>query len=568
MKKTKRIYYSLVIITFLALYLVSMFSVTYFVEEKFVEEYESYLYNLGENLRQHFLDDNSHVLETTKLTKSQRELAYFNYMISINNTGMDKYQMVSMALYDEEGKLIVQTGDMIGNSRNMYPCEEFFTQAEIEELIQLYPKSEKETDLITDNGNSYLSLFYLDGYKDPMGIEVRHFGSGDVLWSWTNVMTDQNGYADYDEEQTGYLFFPYLKYGEKAWQDWHEDEWLQGFSEIAEEEKIALKDYNDYYAENGGVSASGGRQQYDGNKARIVFSFAWQNEIYSEYDSVSKKEVSSYYQLELRHKISPWMAAMDYMKYIYVAGAILVLCSMSIVLYAMKRTSEKQAELEKSRRDFTNAAAHELKTPLGIIRGFAENVKENTVEDKRDYYLEQIISQTEIMDDLVKEMIGISKMDSEEFPEEKVPVSIHAIVQEQVEKLRFPMEEKNLQLEMNMNADFCVDGDAAKLNKAFWNLLDNAIEHNHENGTITIHLDFGICVIENTGNPIAEEDLPHICDMFYTGDKSRSDSKRHKGLGLYLAKRILEMNGLEMRIGNCENGVIVTVRNKKITDAR
>ena len=121
MKNTKRIYYSLVIITFLALYLVSMFSVTYFVEEKFVEEYESYLYNLGENLRQHFLDDNSHVLETTKLTKSQRELAYFNYMISINNTGMDKYQMVSMALYDEEGKLIVQTGDMIGNSRNMYP---------------------------------------------------------------------------------------------------------------------------------------------------------------------------------------------------------------------------------------------------------------------------------------------------------------------------------------------------------------------------------------------------------------------------------------------------------------
>ena len=79
--------------------------------------------------------------------------------------------------------------------------------------------------------------------------------------------------------------------------------------------------------------------------------------------------------------------------------------------------------------------------------------------------------------------------------------------------------------------------------------------YNKIDGRILIHTESDQCIIENTADPISEEDLPHVCDMFFTGNKSRNKEQNHKGLGLYLVKRIFEMHKIELKVENGDAGV-------------
>ena len=563
MKKDKKIYYSMIVISFLTLYLVSMVFSTYMVKENYVKEYRDYLTNLKHGMVEAFEQDRASVFEVENSKKKNRELSYFNYMILINTGGMDKYQTISMAIYDGDGNLVTQTQNMFGNSRNMYRYEDYFTETEMEELVGLYPESETENNEITDNGNFFVMLYYLDGYQEPMGVELIKFGSGDLLWNWTNVMTGPDGYENYDDKATGYLFFPYLKNGQDAWEKWQEDKWLQNYPE---KERSSIYEMKMFEKENFGYAVgSFGNDEFAQNREVTSEVFNWGDYEESLVTEGSKEEITDkvqIYSIELRQRIHPWLAAMNYMRYVYLGGAILVLCCLGLVLYAVKKTIKRQEELEKQRRDFMNAAAHELKTPLGIVRGFAENVKENTVEEKKDYYLNQIISQTELMDDLVKEMIGISKMNSSDLIAEKENISVKILLEEQIEKAQPIIEEKHIDLQMDLLDDFTIVGNRNYIGKAFWNLIDNAIVHNNEDGWIRITLTSEFCSIENTGKTISEENMEHVKDMFFTGDESRHDSKNHRGLGLYLANQIFEMHDLMLEIGNREDGVMVTVRRK------
>ena len=118
---------------------------------------------------------------------------------------------------------------------------------------------------------------------------------------------------------------------------------------------------------------------------------------------------------------------------------------MGVCMCATIRKAEKlyrqQILLEENRRDFTNAMAHELKTPLGVIRGFAENLLEKIHEEKREYYLRQIIGQTDEMDRLAEEMITISRMDSDQMVLQKELLSFGELVREELERIRVVTEE-------------------------------------------------------------------------------------------------------------------------------
>ena len=148
--------------------------------------------------------------------------------------------------------------------------------------------------------------------------------------------------------------------------------------------------------------------------------------------SLPLNEAPSGYSLLLAYDSHPWMAAVDDMKYIY----LICLGLMGVCMCATIRKAEKlyrqQILLEENRRDFTNAMAHELKTPLGVIRGFAENLLEKIHEEKREYYLRQIIGQTDEMDRLAEEMITISRMDSDQMVLQKELLSFGELVREEL----------------------------------------------------------------------------------------------------------------------------------------
>lgn len=265
---------------------------------------------------------------------------------------------------------------------------------------------------------------------------------------------------------------------------------------------------------------------------------------------------------EIRMESSPWLAALDYMKYVYAAGFVLTLVCAVKIIFVFRKTYEAQETLEEMRRDFTNAIAHELKTPLGVIRNFAENLMEHNMEEKRDYYLAQIIGQTEEMDRMVVKMIEVSRLDSEELILKKEKVSFSELVRDQMERFEPMVKEKNIQVRFEGSGDFVVDADREYLAGAVWNLLSNAVDYNRAYGSIVVRVEPDKCIIENTGKPLEEDELAHAFDMFYTGDKSRNKEQGHMGMGLFLAKKVLGLHGLELLLENREDGVRVVVKKR------
>lgn len=96
------------------------------------------------------------------------------------------------------------------------------------------------------------------------------------------------------------------------------------------------------------------------------------------------------------------------------------------------------------------------------------------------------------------------------------------------------------------------------MEQAFRNLLDNAVCYSREEGKVAVMFTRECCIIENTGKKIPEQDMKRVCEMFYTGEKSRtSGSEKHLGMGLYLAARILEAHRIQLKLENTEDGVLV-----------
>lgn len=330
--------------------------------------------------------------------------------------------------------------------------------------------------------------------------------------------------------------FPYLAGGYGVWKRWEENAYLHGFPEETKDADLKV-------CENGRGLLPGAEGR---GRTRI---------------SLPLNEAPSGYSLLLAYDSHPWMAAVDDMKYIY----LICLGLMGVCMCATIRKAEKlyrqQILLEENRRDFTNAMAHELKTPLGIIRGFAENLQEQINEEKREYYLQQIIGQTAKMDELAAEMITISRMDSGKPVLKRDRLSLADVLQKELEELQVMAAEKQIEIRCDIKEDLILEGDRAYLARALGNLLNNAVMYNRQDGKIRIAVNAQSCTIENTGTLLSKEQLEHAFEMFYRGDESRSG--RHTGLGLYLAKRILTLQGLSLEIGNTKDGVMAVVRKEK-----
>lgn len=204
--------------------------------------------------------------------------------------------------------------------------------------------------------------------------------------------------------------------------------------------------------------------------------------------------------------------------------------------------------------------AHELKTPLGVIRNFAENLLEHNMEEKRDYYLAQIIRQTEEMDRMAAEMIELSKLDSEELILGNEPVSFSDLIREQMARLEPRLQEMRLAVEYQEDGCFVVNGDRNYLAKAVWNLLSNAVEYNQPDGGIWIRIGTGQCVIENTGQPLKEDQLLCAFDLFYSGAKKAGGGKRHMGMGLFLTRKILRLHGLDAALENADGRIRAIIK--------
>lgn len=525
------------------------------------------------------------------VTDSTRE-GYYDYLMSVLLCANgDRYQQFSGAVYGADGRLIAESGNMfseyLAGRANGRIRAEGFTDRDWEELADYaenfnYVNNEllsvevpkvtgdrfymaiSDENTIERMAIAEVTLERQDENGEPQGkndpltrARTSHSLDGVIyvetgfktIWEWQAPgleKTDRS--AQWEDFYQPVM--PYLAYGVKMWSRWTGNEYLHGFADTYDTD---VANPNSEYAQEAAELLHGGRNTgyivRDGLRMAVYVT--------SARDGAVEMDTKPVAYIEIRSESRPWMEAADYLCEIYIFGLALIINCATLLLYWMGKLQEKQDMLEAARRDFTNAAAHELKTPLAIIRGLAENLKERTAEEKRDYYLGQIIRQTEQMDALVAEMIGLSKLDEGQIEGPKENLSMRELLKAQAEKLTPLIEEKKLHVFYTGEEDFMVTGSREQLEKAAFNLLSNAVLYNVPEGSIEIATGARMCRIENTAFPLSEEQLAHAFEMFYSGDESHGG---HRGLGLYLTKRILDIYRLSIRIENTEKGVAVTIR--------
>ncbi|MBP1967165.1 sensor histidine kinase [Paenibacillus aceris] len=223
---------------------------------------------------------------------------------------------------------------------------------------------------------------------------------------------------------------------------------------------------------------------------------------------------------------------------------------------------EKEKQLEQLRKQFVASVSHELKTPVSLIQGYAEALKDNVGHGlKRDKYAGVIIEESERMARLVSDLLDLSQLESGRFALQWTQVPIHEIVRSVLNKMMSFIHEKSIRLEWveHLEQELWVRSDRQRLEQVLINLLGNAIRHVPIGGQLTLRVipesSWVRVEIENEGQPIAEEDLPYIWDTFYRADRSGSREFGGTGIGLSIVKAILQRHGSSYGVRNEDNGV-------------
>ncbi|WP_432662142.1 ATP-binding protein [Wukongibacter baidiensis] len=221
---------------------------------------------------------------------------------------------------------------------------------------------------------------------------------------------------------------------------------------------------------------------------------------------------------------------------------------------------EKEKRLEEMRKEFVSSVSHELKTPLGIIKGFAEGIKDGIYEEKKEYYLDVILDEVEKMEDLVLDMLDLSKLESKSYRLTKEKFFIDQLFLKVIDKFKNHIASKNINIVFQCEGeDVSVHADRKRIEQVIVNLLSNAIRHTNNEGTITFSIivqDERVNVsIENNGESISKEKINRIWDRFYRIEESRVRQAGGTGLGLAIVKNILELHDSNYGVRNTEDGV-------------
>lgn len=215
---------------------------------------------------------------------------------------------------------------------------------------------------------------------------------------------------------------------------------------------------------------------------------------------------------------------------------------------------EQEHRQEKVRMDFFRAVSHELKTPITVLKGELEGMIYMVGEYKdRDKYLRGSMRTVKEMENLVKEILSISRMAGSDFSLNKAEVNMTALVQSCCRKWQGLAEDKGQQLIADLEECTCM-GDRDLLEKAVSNIIGNAVIHSENNSVIRASLKENVLEVLNTGR-IPEGELERIFEPLYRVESSHNRKTGGSGLGLYIVKAILDQHGMVYDINNIEGGV-------------
>lgn len=231
---------------------------------------------------------------------------------------------------------------------------------------------------------------------------------------------------------------------------------------------------------------------------------------------------------------------------------------------------EKEKKQEQVRKEFVANVSHELKTPLGIIKGFAEGIKDGIKKEKSNYYMDVILDEIEKMNALILNMLELSKIEAGQDTLQEV-FNVKKLIEKTVKLLEMPIQKK--QLKISIEGDYtAVQGVKFQIDQVIVNLLSNAVKHGREGTEIIVTGDIRdgnhYISIYNEGNQLTEEELESIWLRFYKLDKSHHRESGGTGLGLAIVKAILEGHDSDYGVMNDKNGITFYFALKADEDGR
>ena len=228
---------------------------------------------------------------------------------------------------------------------------------------------------------------------------------------------------------------------------------------------------------------------------------------------------------------------------------------------SLQKDIEQKDKLEKMRNEFLGNVSHELKTPIALIQGYAEGLKEGVNEDaeSREFYCDVIMDEASKMNQMVKNLLTLNQL---EFGDEDIVFerfNLTALVKGVLQSMEIMADQAGAKIMLHTEEDIYAWADEFKVEQVVRNYVSNACHHVSGDMVIEVKMvqkDGKVRVsVFNTGNPIPEADAPHIWDKFYKVDKAHTREYGGNGIGLSIVKAIMKSFNQEYGVKNYDNGV-------------
>lgn len=558
MKKnnTKRTIYLRVFGAFFATYLVLMagFSIFLVLQEKEAADmafrtFGFQVNNTVEDVLQDDIDDDNQI---TDIASVKKEFVTKSFFLTMSGT--------EAAIFTSDYNLIFNTNDYwlcsytertegtkSYSGYGLLNPEDWFNEKEISELenyLYANPKAEKTGDLTSYSLT--IEGFWLDNemiIPEKITVNAMYAHSFDengnvssAGGSHTNDIVYVSGYQNTKN-------LPYFEYG-------HIQPNSNGIRNSAQQSglrQVVLDKEKLIQAVKVPVFASSERVSLLTYRYYLVLPY--QNTVHTGAD----QNYASEFWTVIARDVNLWDQAGGTLIFVWGSCLVILMIAAFILASQMYKTYQKREELERQRQETTKAMAHDLKTPLSIISGYAQNLMENIHTEKREYYAGNIQTNVTRMDKIIREMLELTRLESDSLPIQLEDVSLGEVSTEIMNRYKLVCDEKSIMT--CLEGDAVVKADHSLMARVIDNFFINALDHTPAGGTINIRIFDDTLEIYNSGSHIPEEKIKAIWQPYQKADVSRSNTKG-TGLGLAISRTILELYQFSYGAENRDDGVV------------
>ncbi|SDB29656.1 HAMP domain-containing protein [Pseudobutyrivibrio sp. YE44] len=229
----------------------------------------------------------------------------------------------------------------------------------------------------------------------------------------------------------------------------------------------------------------------------------------------------------------------------------------------LKNNAKDRLEDEAEQRALISNIAHDLKTPITAIKGYAEGMLDGVADtpEKQEKYIRTIYNKANEMNTLINELTLYSNIDTNKIPYNFQKLNLHAYFSDCIEELGMDLDNQHIRLDYAnfVDPDVLIIADAEQLGRIIHNIVSNSVKYMRADVPSRIAItikdvgDFVQIEIADNGKGIATKDLPYVFDRFYRADASRNSAAGGSGIGLSIVKKIVEDHGGKIWVTSKEN---------------